>query len=196
LFIMENSAPLGRGQSFFGLAGTVSLTSPDSVAAEGVERVFVGPDGRPLYGRLMRNASSGTILPGFLVTPSTTDLYRKRRFGVVTAGAAAETVGVVDSELPATGVRNNDLCWVFYKGRHVVSISDSQTVDLSVGNMVMAQDEGQCSGLLPTNASNEATLTGASDLMMANKIGRMAEAVTYDADMDGTLAYVDLDIRD
>lgn len=206
---MDNAATLERGMTVFGPTQTINTTNYKGVEFEGKEVVLVADDGSPLVGRIMRNVSGGTIYAGSLVKPSTVDLMRKRRFVGVTDSAACEAAGVVDDKLPATGCRNGDLCIVFYKGLHKVSISDAQAVNISVGQVLIAQDEGQASTVHVDNATTSSSLvfttddttgeveTGYAALCLVNKIGRAAVAVDYDSATAGvdTLQYVDLNIQ-
>jgi len=201
----SNAQVLARGETFHGPTKSLPTSgySADSIAAEGKEVVFIGADGRPLYGRIMRNVSGGTIAEGLLVTH--TAGYRNKRFGVVTASAAKEAAGVIDSELLAH-CRNHDLCIVFYKGRHEYSVSDAQTTNIAEGDVLVAQDEGQASTTVPGTAASSTALifdaadttgdveTGYMGLCLMNAIGRAAEGVTYTTGVD-TLKLADFNIR-
>lgn len=191
---MNNAVPFARGETLRGAAGAINTSDYGDVEFEGMEVQFVGDDGCPLIGRIMRNVSGGTIQPGFLVTYASG--YRKKRFSALSASAGQECAGVVDDQLTG-GCRNGDLCIVFFKGLHKYSVSDSQGANIVVGQVLISDDEGQATALLATLAwasGATAVTDGSLGLSVMNAIGRAAEAVTYTTDTD-TLKLADLNIR-
>lgn len=63
---------------------------------------------------LVRNVSGIALTPGRTV--SWKSGFRGRRVDGYTTTTAAEVAGVVDDQLPAAGVANNDLFWLLIKG--------------------------------------------------------------------------------
>jgi ketosteroid isomerase-like protein len=67
-----------------------------------------------VYAILVRNVSGVTLTPGRTV--SWKAAFRGRRIDGFTTTTAQEVAGVVDDQLPAAGVANNDLFWLIVKG--------------------------------------------------------------------------------
>lgn len=67
-----------------------------------------------VYAVLVRNVSGITLTPGRTVSWKAG--FRGRRIDGFTTTTAQEVAGVVDDQLPAAGVANNDLFWLIVKG--------------------------------------------------------------------------------
>lgn len=67
-----------------------------------------------VYAVLVRNVSGITLTPGRQVSWKAG--FRGRRIDGFTTTTAQEVAGVVDDQLPAAGVANNDLFWLLTKG--------------------------------------------------------------------------------
>lgn len=111
-----------RGYTFHG--GT-----PDSIGKsiqnEGAPVQFVDdvPSGsgvrvkrsnRFVYAILVRNVSGAALLPGRSVTWKAG--FRGKRVDGYSRTTNVEVAGIVDDQLPAAGVANNDLFWLIVKG--------------------------------------------------------------------------------
>lgn len=67
-----------------------------------------------VHAILVRNVSGITLTPGRTVSWKAG--FRGRRIDGFTTTTAQEVAGVVDDQLPAAGVANNDLFWLIVKG--------------------------------------------------------------------------------
>lgn len=115
-----------RGQTYYGASGTIPTTPGTSVQYEGFEKAFkddtavsgTGAKGvrsaREIYCRCVRNASGINLLPKRLVAYKSG--YWGQRVDGYTSTDFARPAGVVDDQLPASGVRNGDLFWLQYRG--------------------------------------------------------------------------------
>ena len=112
-----------RGKTRF--SGTPDTITGPSVSIEGTEVNFMDDyksgneprrrrSGRFITARLVRNVSGITLLPGRTVTWKTG--YRGTRVDGYSTTTAQEVAGVVDDQLPTSGVANNDLFWLMIKG--------------------------------------------------------------------------------
>lgn len=165
-----------------------------SVTLEGTECLFqdgvdqpAKPDtkrsGRTRLARLVRNTSGGALLPKRVVKWETG--YRGTRVDGYTATTAAEAAGVVDDQLPAAGVADDDLFWIFRKGPTIVKTGITSEV-IADGDLLVAKTgAGTASGrpLVGTAATSEHVL---------NRIGKAMSAATA-GNTDSDLL-VDLDI--
>lgn len=176
-----------RGKTYHG--GTPSSIGR-SVALEGTAQDFkddyesgAGPrltrSARYCSAVLVRNTSGIALTPSRLV--SWESGYTGKRVDGYTTTTGAEAAGVVDPELPATGVADDDLFWLFVKGPCLV------TSDLAGGaNNVLAI--GQAVGALTAATSGATTAgrivavaTGTTATLpstIINRIGRAMSAAT------------------
>lgn len=71
-----------------------------------------------VYAILVRNVSGITLTPGRTVSWKAG--FRGKRIDGFTTTTAQEVAGVVDDQLPAAGVANNDLFWLLTKGNVLI----------------------------------------------------------------------------
>jgi hypothetical protein len=135
--------------------------------------------GRFRTARLVRNTS------GFALEPKRLVSWAAGFRGLRVAGYARldgqEVAGVVDPDLPASGVANNDLFWLFRKGPNLVKTPLAG----GAGNVF---DEGEILGALTAATSGAATAgrlgkvatgtTATLPSVVVNRIGRALSAAT------------------
>jgi len=177
---MPSNAPfMERGSTFYGPTQAINTSDYKGVEFEGKEVEFDGPDGRKLRGAVMRNVSGGTLLPGTPVIHYAA--YRFKRYDHSTTGST-EVAGVIDSKLPAAGIRNGDLCIVFQRGKEDVLFASGQSG--SQGDIAIAYTSG---------LANVVGIASVSAPQLAYSLGRLAAAFTTLA--ANSLKAVDLDVR-
>lgn len=135
--------------------------------------------GRFREARLVRNTSGIALTPGRSVVWQAG--HRGKRVNGYSSVTSQEVAGYVDPGLPATGVANNDLFWLFRKGPTLI-----KTPLASGAGNVFA--EGDVLGALTAVTSQAATagypavLVTASTALAAsailNRVGRVMSAMT------------------
>jgi hypothetical protein len=189
-----------RGKTFYGPTATVPSTyKSDSIVLEGAERAFshtlytakgILVSNRVCYARLMRNVSGSTMHRGRMVKSSSG--YEKRRFDTYCDGVADRIAGVIDSHLnSSSGVRNGDMCWVFYQGPEYCVFAGG--VAVAVNDWVYSNASGK---FLPWTGltSSTAELTGGTTAKKILHSFGVAEETAVSGDADA-LKLVDLCVR-
>jgi hypothetical protein len=131
------------------------------------------------YARLVRNTSSITLEPKRTVTWQAG--YRHRRVDGYSRLDGVEVAGVVDPDLPATGVKPNDLFWCFFRGPVPVKtpVAGNATNVFSEGDVIgaltAATSGADAAGRVGKVATASTALAG-SDLI--NRVGRVMSAMT------------------
>jgi hypothetical protein len=147
-----NKLPFERGKSAY--QNNTSVTSTDLAHLEG--QVVYLPhtnysdkkkrdSNTDVVAIVVRNVSGENLLPGDIVSwetlqygkqvTITTDTDQHASF----IGATALIAGVVDDQLPAAGVQNNDLFYLIVKGpaiAHIVAVQ-STTAHVASGNLML-----------------------------------------------------------
>jgi hypothetical protein len=187
-----NASVFAQGETYYGTAGTIDTADYGGVDLEGAEVVFQDTASAQMrYGRIMRNISGITMYGGKTVTNVVA--YRNRRFdgyGVTSAGLPV--AGVIDPLLATTGVRNGDLCIVFYKGPCNIKLNENPGEVVTAGDYAIAM----------TGATSQATTGAGKALLLAQagttppitKLGVFMEAATTAHCTAGTMRLVDLNI--
>ena len=109
-FTYHGGTPDSIGKTL-GLEGHPMRFMDDYPASGGVR---VKRSDSQVYAILVRNVSGITLTPGRTVSWKAG--FRGRRIDGFTTTTAQEVAGVVDDQLPAAGVANNDLFWLIVKG--------------------------------------------------------------------------------
>lgn len=190
---------ISRGKTQYGPSATIPATyHTDEVLLEGAERIFVHTkydnvshmlSNRKVFGRLMRNASGGTLHRGRMVVSASG--YEEKRISGYCGSVAGRIAGVIDSHLNATsGVRDGDLCWVMYGGPEYCVFAGG--VSVSIGDPVYSNASGK---FLPWDYTSSTTdlAGGTTAKMILNTFG-IAEETAESGDSD-TLKLVDLKLR-
>lgn len=130
--------------------GNVPDSFGKSVAIEGTEVKFADEvtegaqpkrrrSGRFKVARLVRNASAVNLLPARFVKWEAAN-YGRRVDGYQ-FGANAQVAGVVDPDLPATGVAPNDLFWCYFEGQVDVEASAAVAIGDVIGSAAVGANE-------------------------------------------------------
>ena len=186
-----------RGHTYHG--GTPTSIGR-SVSLEGTEVHFEddvvvngGPNtkrsGRTTLMRLVRNASGITLEPKRSVVWKTG--FRGTRVDGYVATTAGEVAGVVDDQLGASGVANNDLFWIARKGPALVKndIASGAGTVIAEGALVVALTAVTSQA---TTAGRVASGSAATSSHVLNRIGKaMSAKTTANTNAD---VLVDLDI--
>lgn len=194
--------PLGK--TFF--EGSAPSVTTQTIRLEGVQKSFqdlsvstgtgakVPRSGRFRVARLVRNASGITLQGKRLV--SWQSGYRGTRVDGYVRTSNAEAAGVVDDQLPTSGVVNNDLFWLIIKGPCLIKTAleaNANNVlvdgDIAVA-LTAATSQATTSGRFIALASSAATTQSGAALL--NAIGRVMTARTTANTNTDTL--VDLDL--
>jgi hypothetical protein len=191
---MNNAMPIETGWTYYGRAGTINTSDyGNSVDLEGREVQFQDSTTKQMrYGRLMRNTSGITMYGGKTVTNVATT-YRNRRFdgyGVTSAGLPV--VGVIDPGLATIGVRNGDICIVFYKGPCQMKLNENPGEVVAAGDWAIAMTGATSQA---TTGAGKVLLTAAANTTPTRTIGVFMEAATTLHCTAGTMKLVDLDIN-
>ena len=173
-----------------------------SVEIEGTEKAFrdeikVGNEprrkrsGKFRYARLVRNTSGMALTPGRLVTWESG--FRNRRVDGYARTTGVEVAGVVDPDLPVSGVADDDLFWCFFKGPCDVktALAANAYAEGEVVGALTAVTSGAVTAGRPTVVNTATTATLPSVIL--NRIGRVMTArTTANTDVD---MLVDLSIE-
>ena len=202
------SAPIGRGETLYGTAGTVPASYGQSVFHEGRLNVF--PDTNPSNVQVrrtqrdvrciqVRNASGVTLYAGMIVTWASG--YRGRRVAGRVCVEAAEIAGVVDDHLGAGGVRHGDVFNLIVEGPCLAYLSSvaadcaavtaGQLLHAATAATSQATTAGRFKVFKGTFSAAETT-DGTAFNVVANRIGRAISAATTDD--AGALRLIDLNI--
>jgi len=185
------SPPFQRGETYFGIGGTVDTTS--GLQHEGKEFTFedvnfsntsvvVKPHrtNQPVTVRSVRNNSGFAVLPKRIVKLQGGDHGKIQGYAATTADGP---VAVVDEHLPAAGFPANDLCYVVVQGPSLVLLS----LVSGAGECVVAVNSrlvsatGATSGATTAGRVEVQVLTGATAPLAAqiqNAIGVALSAAT------------------
>ena len=139
--------------------------------------------GQYVSARLVRNSSGFALAPGRLVTWESG--YRNRRVDGYAKVTSVECAGVVDPLIPATGVADDDLFWVIFKGPCLVKTAPNASAaanEFSIGDVVAALTAAT-SGVSCTTAGRPAVAltsgaTTPQSMVILNRIGRAMSAMT------------------
>lgn len=139
----------------FGRGHTLGVTDPEQgTSVTGTQKAFTDSDPRTtnasqFYSNravtclAMRNVSGGAIAPGTVVAFTAEDPLNS--FDSAAADATGLS-GVVDEYLPATGVADQDVCWVVVSGPTAIATASADLVagdELAVGTgAVVAGGDG------------------------------------------------------
>jgi hypothetical protein len=146
--LMMNSSDLELGQSRTGSdtvgtgqlqtnLGMTVLFENRNWAASGVKTII---DSRHFVGRLVRNASGGTILPRLQVSYGTVTDEHGLSFAALT-GNNSNGAGFVDPFLPAAGIVDDGICWIITEGPCDVENTADGTI--AVGDRIVSAAAGQ-----------------------------------------------------
>jgi len=182
----ESTAPVERGQTYYGPTQTIDTANYAGISLEGQRAVFLDTDytdstklrsGREVKARLMRNVSGSTLYAGYAV--SMEDGYEKERFGN-TFTKGCKCAGIIDDRLGSGGCRNGDLCWIIVAGPCRYH-TPSATPATQIGDLLYAKtaDGGR---LTPWQEDLVFSATDVTDgdmgRTLANALGRAIEAST------------------
>jgi hypothetical protein len=201
------ATPIARGATFYG-DGDIPTSYGQSVGLEG--RTHVSPDVNPsnptvrrsqndVYSILVRNATGTTLYAGQVVVWA--DGYRGKRVGRLAYVSAEEVAGVVDDQLPATGVRDGDIFHLIVKGPCLTRLSTTAAeAVVAEGNVVYAAaaatsgaaGAGRFRPWVGTFSATEST-DGTAGKIAMNRIGRAMQAAT--TGNTGALRLVQLNIQ-
>lgn len=141
----EKSAPFARGETYYGLAGTIPSTYGPSVDLEGREcaSADVTPGSpsvlrskRTVHTVIVRNTSGVTLLAGSGVVFASG--YAGKRVDGCSRTTGTVVDGIVDDCLPS-GVRNGDLFHMVVEGPCLVDTpAANMAVDVAVGSLMIA----------------------------------------------------------
>lgn len=203
------AAPFARGQTYYGLDGTIPSSYGESVHLEGREHVsktynpankVVRRDGGDVKSIIVRNVSGITLYPGMLCTFASG--YRGKRVDGLSRTTACEVAGSVDDMLStSSGVRNGDLFHLLVSGKALVLLSRTAAeAVISAGQVLyavtaatsQATTAGRFVGWGGTFSAAETT-DGTAGNILLNKIGRAISASTT-ADT-GSLRLIDLQLK-
>jgi len=182
------------GDTFYGTAGTINTSDyGNSVNFEGREIVCTdSTTGLLCYGRIMRNVSGITMYGGKHVT--NVAAYRKKRFdGYGVSSAGLPVAGVIDPELATSGVRNGDLCIVFYRGPCKAKLNENPGQVVAAGDYAIAMTGATTSQV--TGAGKVLLLAQAGTTPPITALGIFMEAATTLDCTGGTMKLVDLNIH-
>jgi len=191
-----------RGYTYHG--GTPVASIDGSKAIEGHPMAFADdyPDGPGVRIKrsddvveaiLVRNTSGAALLPGRLVRWKSGS--RRREVDGYTNATAGEVAGVVDDQLPSTGVANNDLFWLIVKGHALIKTplaGDGGNV-FSAGDIVVALTaitSGATTAGRPAVLATAATTNTAAAIV--NRFARVVSAMTTAQTNANMLAYLDV----
>jgi hypothetical protein len=142
---------------------------------------------------LVRNVSGGTLLGGRQVRWKTGQ--RRRQVDGYTNATAGEVAGVVDDQLPSTGVANNDLFWLIVKGHVLLKTplaGDAGNV-FNEGDVLVALTavtSGATTAGRPAVLATAATTNTAAAIV--NRFARVVSAMTTAQTNANMLAYLDV----
>ncbi len=108
-----NPGSYGQSVALEGTPFTFKHLARQANMPGGMRGLLSGQERRALF---VRNTSGVTLLPGQAVTWSATHSFRNRRTGALASAANYQMAGIVDYYLPASGVRDGDLFWLFRSG--------------------------------------------------------------------------------
>ena len=203
--------PINRGETAYGPTATIDTSDLHYEEARGMKVKFKDYDfdNSPetlrshgtLKARLMQNLSGVTLYGGRAVTHASG--YRNERFDGYTRTIAVEAAGVIDPQLATIGVRNGDICLVFYDGPIEVYTGIALADDYSIGDLLYAVTADNSTGhtgagkLAAWPQALEFTATETTDgtmgKVLTNKIGIAMSAATSGGETN-TLKLVDLKI--
>lgn len=107
----------------------------------GIRGLLSAEERRVLF---VRNTSGTILLPGQLVNWQ--NGFRRRRVNALTPAASYNIAGVVDYYLPASGVRDGDLFWLFVKG----------AIEMRFDNGAITLNNGVAAGVTAGNGRDKA----------------------------------------
>ena len=195
----DENPPFNRGETFFGIGGTVITATQDPLQLighdwefEDINWALTGAVGakqlrsqRRVTCRVVKNIAGIALLPSRVANASTVQTDGRTFENSIdgyTTTSAAFALGVVDEWLPAAGVAANDFFYIVTKGPTTIltDLAGGANNVFSVGTVVVAL----------TAATSQATtagriypqdLTGATSLLgnqVQNAIGRALSAAT------------------
>lgn len=151
----------------FGRGHTLGVKDPEQgTSITGTQKTFTDSDPRTTHASqyysnravtclALRNVSGAPVAPGTVVAFTAEDILNS--FDSVAADAGGLS-GVVDEYLPATGVADQDVCWVVVSGPTAVSTADATIAagdELAVGTGAVAPGEG---GVFAISGTDSATM--------------------------------------
>ncbi len=216
----KGSAPFPRGETFYGLAGTIDTSDyGGSTVLEGRSHTFPNTDPSNKLVRLsglgvevicVRNVSGITLIPGLAVTWKAA--YRGQRVDGYSEAPLEEIAGIVDDHINgAAGVRNGDLFWLITKGPCLVHTPYAQftawsenlilyalTAAASTANTLGASNTDDGGRLEVWNAdltgNQTATTDGTLTKSVRNSCGRAMSACTSEGTAGTVLKKIHLNI--
>lgn len=142
-----------RGKTYYGSTATADLAAiADNPNVEGMHRIFKNLD----PSNLVNKRDAGEVEMIAVRNVSTISLKPKRvvkwlagKQGSQVDGycdlAGEQIAGVIDERLPSAGCRDDDICWIAIKGRHLVDTAhstegsgDYALTDIAVDAVVIA----------------------------------------------------------
>ncbi len=150
-----------RGSTYYGADATQALVTAhaDNPNVEGIHRIFKNKDpsnltnlrdGGEVEMIAVRNVSGIALKPKRLVQwaagkeGSQVDGYTETEW--------IQVAGVIDEQLPAAGCRDDDICWIAIRGRHLVETSAD-------GGATGAEAIGVGEWLVALSAANSTNVT-------------------------------------
>lgn len=131
--ILSTDPGFARGQ-------TLGVTDPQQgTSVTGTTKVFTDTDprtGQHLSNRAVtcvaaRNTSGSPLIPGTCVTFKAEAMLDE--VSGLTDSYAAQSIGIVDEYLPASGCANNDVCWIVVHGPVLVRHEQGPTYVITPG---------------------------------------------------------------
>lgn len=182
----DKAQMMERGKTYYGSTAAADLAAiADNPNVEGMHRIFNNLDPSNLVNKrdggevemiAVRNVSTISLKPKRMVNwlpgkeGSQVDGYTATRW--------TRVAGVIDERLPAAGCRDDDICWIAIRGRHLVETASDGGADsavaITVGDWLVALSES--STLNSTLGGHPQTLLLASTaatqtLQLAHKFG-------------------------
>ncbi len=215
----KGSAPFPRGETFYGLAGTIDTSDyGGSTFLEGRSHTFPNTNPSNKQVRLsglgvevicVRNTSGIHLLPGFAVSWAAG--YRGQRVDGSPTSDASEIAGIVDDHLSHTnGVRNGDLFWLITRGPCLVHVPISQYTAWVENDLLYSQTAAtsqitsgatnNCSAGRLVGWGAEMTVSNSSGATLwlgsyvRNSVGRVMSGATADETATTTLKKIHLNI--
>jgi hypothetical protein len=150
----NDTLPFPRGSTFYN-GGTIDSASLSGEQFEGADFEFPDMDysvgggvmtlrsNRTVRCRILRNKSSGALLPKRFCKPNYGASTNQLKFGSVSGYCGAGDVGfVLDEYLPSAGCPDNDLAWFVVKGPSKVTTAGAGDTNFAAGDTLKSAANG------------------------------------------------------